>query len=61
MAVPKKRTSKQRKRKRRTHHRDDVPAHQACPQCGDFRRPHHVCPTCGHYDGRQVVEPDEEF
>ncbi len=59
MAVPKKRTSKQRKRKRRTHHGDDVPAHQSCPQCGDFRRPHRVCPTCGHYGGEAVVQVEE--
>jgi large subunit ribosomal protein L32 len=59
MAVPKKRTSKQRKRKRRTHHADQPAAHQACPRCGDFRRPHHVCPTCGYYDGEQVVEIEE--
>ncbi len=59
MAVPKKRTSKQRKRKRRTHHHDQPAAHQACPRCGDFRRPHHVCPTCGYYDGEQVVEIQE--
>lgn len=59
MAVPKKRTSKQRKRKRRTHHGDEPAAHQACPRCGDFRRPHHVCPTCGYYDGEQVVEIEE--
>jgi large subunit ribosomal protein L32 len=59
MAVPKKRTSKQRKRKRRTHHVDQPAAHQACPRCGDFRRPHRVCPTCGYYGGEQVVEVEE--
>jgi large subunit ribosomal protein L32 len=59
MAVPKKRTSKQRKRKRRTHHGDQVPAHQACPRCGDFRRPHRVCPTCGHYGDEAVVQVEE--
>lgn len=59
MAVPKKRTSKQRKRKRRTHHSARIPAHQTCPRCGDFRRPHHVCPACGHYGGREVVRVEE--
>jgi len=59
MAVPKKRTSKQRKRKRRTHHGADVPAHQACARWGDFRRPHRVCPTCGHYDGEAVVQIED--
>lgn len=59
MAVPKKRTSKQRKRKRRTHHGAEAVPHDACPRCGDPRRPHRVCPTCGFYDGREVVEIEE--
>lgn len=59
MAVPKKRTSKQRKRKRRTHYTAEVVSHQACPRCGDPRRPHRVCPTCGYYDGHEVVEIEE--
>ncbi|UCG75263.1 MAG: 50S ribosomal protein L32 [Gemmatimonadota bacterium] len=60
MAVPKKRTSKQRKRKRRTHHKAESIATQACPQCGDPRRPHRVCPNCGYYDDREVM-PVEEY
>lgn len=59
MAVPKKRTSKQRKRKRRTHHKAETPAHQTCPRCGDFRRPHRVCPSCGHYGDRAVIAIEE--
>jgi len=56
MAVPKRRTSKQRKRKRRTHYKAAETANQRCERCGDPRRPHRVCPTCGHYGGREVVE-----
>ena len=59
MAVPKKRPSKQRKRKRRTHYKAETPAHQTCPRCGDFRRPHRVCPSCGHYRDRAVIEIEE--
>ncbi len=59
MAVPKRRTSKQRKRKRRTHYKAQNVEHQACPRCGDPRRPHRVCPTCGFYDGKEVVETEE--
>ncbi len=59
MAVPKRRTSKQRKRKRRTHHKAVTPAHQTCARCGDFRRPHRVCPSCGYYGDRAVVEIKE--
>ncbi len=60
MAVPKKRTSKQRKRKRRTHYKAATPTTDTCPQCGDPRRPHHVCPTCGYYGGEQVIEVEVE-
>ena len=59
MAVPKKRTSKQRKRKRRTHNKADATAIQECPRCGDPRRPHRVCPSCGYYDDREVVAVEE--
>lgn len=55
MAVPKRRTSKQRKRKRRTHYKAAPVAVQACERCGDPRRPHRVCPNCGYYAGEPRV------
>ncbi|MGD8727152.1 MAG: 50S ribosomal protein L32 [Gemmatimonadales bacterium] len=60
MAVPKRRTSKQRKRKRRTHDKEPAIALQPCPRCGDPRRPHRVCPTCGYYGGKQRIEVEED-
>ena len=36
-----------------------VVAYQACPHCGDPRRPHRVCPSCGHYAGKQRIEVEE--
>lgn len=60
MAVPKRRTSKSRKLKRRTHHRAAMPAIQACPRCGDPRRPHRVCPSCGFYAGKKRIEVEDE-
>ena len=59
MAVPKRRTSKQRKRKRRTHYKAQASSSQSCPRCGDPKRPHRVCPTCGHYADREVVRVEE--
>lgn len=59
MAVPKRRTSKSRKRKRRTHFKAAPVQIQACPRCGDPRRPHRVCPTCGYYGDEQRVEAQE--
>ena len=56
MAVPKKRTSKQRKRKRRTHYKAEAVTLQTCAKCGDPKRPHRVCPSCGDYRGETVLE-----
>ncbi|HEX9691168.1 MAG TPA: 50S ribosomal protein L32 [Gemmatimonadales bacterium] len=60
MAVPKRRTSKTRKRKRRTHDKAPRIALQPCPRCGDPRRPHRVCPSCGFYGGVQRVAIEDE-
>jgi large subunit ribosomal protein L32 len=60
MAVPKRRTSKSKKNKRRTHYRAAPVAVQPCPRCGDPRRPHRVCPTCGYYKGQKRVEVAED-
>lgn len=48
MAVPKRRTSKARKRKRRTHKKLSAMALTRCEACGEFKRPHHMC-ECGFY------------
>jgi large subunit ribosomal protein L32 len=58
MAVPKRKTSKARRDKRRTHVTLPAQAVVKCPQCHQPKRPHHVCPTCGTYRGREV-EPLE--
>lgn len=55
MAVPKRRTSKARKAKRRTHFKLEVPGMVACSECGELKKSHHVCPACGKYDGKEVV------
>lgn len=60
MAVPKKRTSKQRKRKRRTHYKAEPVTVGVCPKCGDPRVPHRVCPSCGYYRDEQVLEIEAE-
>ena len=60
MAVPKKRTSKQRKRKRRTHYKAEPVTVGTCPKCGDPRVPHRVCPSCGFYGGEAVLAIESE-
>lgn len=59
MAVPKRRTSKRKKRARNTHKVAARVALQACPQCQSMKRPHRVCEECGYYDGEPRVEPRE--
>lgn len=55
MAVPKRRTSKSKKLKRRTHQKLSLPNLSECSNCGEMRKNHHVCPSCGHYGGKEVV------
>lgn len=59
MAVPKRRQSRARRNKRRTHQRLGLPTVTLCPQCRQPKRPHRACPTCGTYRGRQVVAVEE--
>jgi large subunit ribosomal protein L32 len=56
MAVPKKRTSRTRRDKRRATHKASAPRLNECPRCHSPRLPHRVCPVCGTYAGREVIE-----
>ncbi len=60
MAVPKKRVSKQRRRKRRTHYKASEATLGTCSQTGDPKLRHRVCPTSGMYRGKAVFEVAEE-
>jgi large subunit ribosomal protein L32 len=60
MAVPKKRTSRTRRDKRRATHKVSAPRLNACPRCHSPRLPHRVCPTCGTYAGREVISQEVE-
>ncbi len=52
MAVPKFKTSKSKKRKRRTHDKIEAPTLSRCLNCGLSTPPHSVCQACGHYPTR---------
>lgn len=57
MGVPKKRTSKMRRDRRRAGNnklRTAVQV-QACSNCGAPVMPHRACTGCGHYAGRKAV------
>jgi len=60
MAVPKKKTSKMKKRQRRTHHALSASNVGSCNNCGEPALSHQVCGKCGHYRGRQVIARGEE-
>jgi large subunit ribosomal protein L32 len=60
MAVPKRRVSRSRQGKRRSHHHIKPLQIQYCPNCEQPVLPHHVCANCGHYQGREAVPVEEE-
>ncbi|SHG96008.1 large subunit ribosomal protein L32 [Anaerosphaera aminiphila DSM 21120] len=59
MAVPKRKTSKQRRNKRRaSSYRLNKVTLVECPNCHETKMPHRVCPSCGYYDGKEVIAMD---
>ncbi|MBT5078255.1 MAG: 50S ribosomal protein L32 [Candidatus Marinimicrobia bacterium] len=55
MAVPKRRHSKQRSRKRRTHWKCASPQTAKCSQCNHQKLPYRACANCGYYKGTPVI------
>ncbi|MBN2120368.1 MAG: 50S ribosomal protein L32 [Candidatus Omnitrophica bacterium] len=55
MAHPKRKHSRSRTRKRRTHQRSKTPTLTVCSQCKNLKPPYRVCPFCGYYKGRKVL------
>jgi len=59
MALPKRRHSNTRGRKRRTHDALSRVGTTACPRCDTVKEPHCVCPNCGYYAGREVISMEK--
>jgi large subunit ribosomal protein L32 len=59
MAVPKRKTSKTRRDKRRTHDKATLATGVLCPNCKEPKQPHVVCPKCGMYNGKKYLEVEE--
>ena len=59
MAVPKRKTSKSRRDKRRSHHRVKSVNILEDKKSGEYRLSHHVDLKTGYYNGRQVLEPKD--
>lgn len=55
MAVPKKKMSRSRTRRRKAQWKVAAPSLVECQQCGARHIPHRVCPECGTYAGREVL------
>jgi large subunit ribosomal protein L32 len=55
MAHPKRKHSKARSRKRRTHQKASAPLLIECKHCKRSKPAHMVCPFCGYYAGREVI------
>ena len=59
MAVPKRKTSKSRRDKRRSHHHVASINIVEDKKSGEFRLSHHIDLKTGIYKGRQVLDPKE--
>lgn len=57
MAVPKRKTSKAKKRSRRTHQGIKIPNIIFDQSIGEYRLSHHVSPS-GHYNHKRVIAPN---
>ncbi len=55
MAVPKKKMSRSRTRRRKANWKVESPHTVSCPQCNSPKLPHRACPSCGTYRGREVI------
>ncbi len=61
MAVPKRKTSKSRRDKRRASNiKMSAPQLVECASCHELIAPHRVCPYCGMYKNTEVVKQAEE-
>lgn len=58
MGVPKKRTSKMRRDRRRAGNNNLRTGVQVilCPKCKEPVMPHRACTSCGTYKGREVLQ-----
>lgn len=58
MAVPKRKSSKARRDKRKANWKLTAPNLATCSKCGELMMPHRACKACGTYNKRVVVAVD---
>ena len=56
MAVPKRKTSKSRRNKRRSHHRVSAINILEDKKSGEYRLSHHVDLKSGYYNGKKILD-----
>lgn len=56
MPNPKRRHSKTRRDKRRTHWKLKYPSLTICSNCKEVKLAHHICSNCGYYSGQEVIK-----
>ena len=57
MPNPKRKMSKSRRDKRRTHYKAVAPSLSTCSNCNEMKLAHRACPSCGYYNERSVFIP----
>jgi large subunit ribosomal protein L32 len=55
LANPKRKVSKARRDKRRTHWVEKPINPVECSRCHEYKLSHHVCLSCGYYDGEKII------
>ena len=55
MAVPKRKTSRMKRRQRKAANRYEGVQATFCTNCSAPSTPHRVCPSRGYYNGKQVL------
>ncbi|MGA1797042.1 MAG: 50S ribosomal protein L32 [bacterium] len=60
MANPKRRGSKSRRDKRRSHWALKPLTLAVCPECQEPKLPHRLCLNCGHYKNQMILEIEEK-
>ena len=58
MAHPKRKISKTRRDKRRTHYKAKESTFYACPNCASPVLYHRVCEECGYYRGKEAIQKE---
>jgi len=58
--LPKRKVSKSRRNRRRSHHALSLNHLVVCETCSNYHISHRVCPKCGSYNGETVMDVNDE-